>query len=96
MRVAMLMRHDGVTIDQYEQIRKAIDLDANFPQGAVVHMVTHDGNGLRISDVWESADDLNAFAKDRLMPALHQAGITAQPQIEVYPLHALLSPELVG
>lgn len=91
MSVAMIMRWDGFTTEQYDKVRTMVDLDQNFPPGAKLHVVTHDGSALRVTDVWESGEALNTFVNNRLMPAIHSIGVTTQPEVEVYPLHALLS-----
>jgi hypothetical protein len=88
----MFMRWDGVTLDQYEEARKIVKWEDNVPEGAVLHISTHDGKSLRVTDVWESAEDLNNFVNNRLMPVTIQLGITNQPQVEVYPLHAIFAP----
>jgi hypothetical protein len=93
MRIAMFFKWDGVTLDQYEQVREKVDWENNVAEGAVLHICSHDGNALRITDVWESAEDFNNFVNDRLMPATTALGITTQPQVEIYPLHALFIPE---
>ena len=93
MRIAMFMRWEGVTLEQYDHISDIVDMKDNFPEGAVVHICSHDGSALRITDVWESAEDFNTYVAERLMPATKEVGITGEPQVEVYPLHALFAPE---
>ena len=48
--------------------------------------------GLRATDVWESADHFNRFVEERLMPAVTEIGIEGQPDVELYPLHAVFNP----
>jgi len=89
----MFMRWEGVTIDQYEQVRPIVNWEGNVPEGAVLHVCSHDGKSLRVTDVWESAEDLNNFVNNRLMPETSKI-TDVQPQVEVYPLHALFTPAL--
>ena len=91
----MHMRWEGVSLDQYEQIRPIVNWEGNVPEGAVLHVCSHDGQALRVNDVWESAEDLNNFVNNRLMPEVIKIGVTSQPQVEVYPLHALFTPAFV-
>jgi hypothetical protein len=91
-RIVMIMKWDGITTDQYDEVRQAVNWEGNHPKGGVIHIATHDGNNLRVTDVWESADDLNTFINERLMPGVHQVGVESQPQVEIYPLHALFTP----
>jgi len=92
MKIAMQMRWNGVTIDQYDKVRSIVNWEENVPQGAILHLCTHDGNALRVTDVWDSAENFNTFAHKRLMPGVVEVGITSQPEVEVYPLHALFTP----
>ena len=66
--------------------------EGNVPEGAVLHVCSHDGKSLRVTDVWEAADDLNNFVKNRLMPETIKIGINTEPHVEVYPLHAIFAP----
>jgi hypothetical protein len=90
-----------ITKDQYDTIRKEIDWDHNHPAGAVFHAASFDENGrAHVADVWESADELNAFAQSSLMPAFQKFGFTP-PNVEVYPAHnvgayAGISKYLIG
>ena len=92
MRVVMMMKWDGVTTAQYEQLRKIVNWEGNKPKGAVFHVAAFGSNAIRVTDIWESADDFNSFVQNRLMPGVAQAGIAGQPQVEVYPLHAIYVP----
>ena len=92
MRIAMLMNWEGVTQEQYDQVRSIVNWESDIPNGAVLHVATHDGNALRVTDVWESGEALNNFVQDRLMPGVAKVGITSQPKIEVYPVHAIFTP----
>lgn len=93
MRVVMIMKWDGVTPAQYEQVRKSVNWEDNKPNGAVFHVAAFGNNALRVTDIWESADDFNNFVQKRLMPGVAQAGIAGQPQVEIYPVHAIYAPD---
>jgi hypothetical protein len=45
---------------------------------------------VHVADVWESADQLNAFAQHLLMPAFAKLGITP-PSVAVYPTHKVIA-----
>jgi hypothetical protein len=89
MKTMMIMKWDGMTIAQYEQIRKQIDWEGNKPKGAIFHVVSFGNNALHITDIWESADDFNAFVQTRLMPGVAELGFTGQPQVEMFPVHTI-------
>lgn len=89
MSVAMHMKWAGVTPEQYNKVRELTEQDNSHPKGGLFHAVWFDGSGIRITDVWESADDFNNFVQTRLMKATAEAGIQGQPEVEIHPLHTM-------
>lgn len=78
-----------ISKSEYEVLRKEIDWEGQQPQGLIIHAASFDDSGrIHIADVWDSADLMNAFVGQRLLPAFEQFGI-APPQVAVYPLHNL-------
>ena len=92
MRVLMTMKWNGVTPDQYEMVRKSVNWEGDLPKGAVFHAAGFHDGALRVTDIWESAEDFNNFVSSRLMPGVAQTGITGQPEVEVFPVHAVFAP----
>ncbi|HYM19823.1 MAG TPA: hypothetical protein VEW28_02340 [Candidatus Kapabacteria bacterium] len=91
MRVSVFFRWEGATLEQYDALRQIVKWEEDVAAGAVVHICSHDGKSLRITDVWESAEDFNAFVDNRLMPAVKEVGIEGEPEVEIYPLHTLFA-----
>jgi hypothetical protein len=89
MKTMMIMKWDGVTPDQYEQVRKHVNWEGNKPKGAIFHVASFGNNALHVTDIWESADDFNNFVQSRLMDGVAQAGIQGQPQVETFPVQAI-------
>ena len=53
-----------ITKDQYDVIRAELDWEHNHPAGGVFHAASFDDDGTaHVADVWESAEELNAFAQ---------------------------------
>jgi len=77
----------AVVIDQattMEDYRKVLDvLGSEPPAGRLVHAVGEYQGGLRFIDIWESRDQADAFARDRLMPAFTKVfgGPVGAPQM---------------
>lgn len=92
MAIMMIMRWNGVSIEQYEAVKKIVDWEGQPPEGGQLHATAHDGSALRITDVWDSAEAFQAFTDNRLMPGVMAEGITTPPDVEVYPLHDLFIP----
>jgi hypothetical protein len=94
MAIMMIMSWPGVSLEQYDAVKADVNWEGERPVGGVLHATAHDGNGLRITDVWESAEAFQTFVDGRLMPGVAKAGLAGEPHVEVYPLHDLYTPGL--
>jgi hypothetical protein len=88
----MLMEWDGVTLEQYEAARNLVNWEGDPPQGGMFHVAAITDTGLRVTDLWQSAEAFQSFVEQRLMPGVQQLGIQGQPRVEIYPVHALFTP----
>lgn len=87
------MKWDGVTKDHYEAMRKSVQWEPDVPKGAVFHVAAFTDKGIRVTDIWESPEELNEFVEKRLMPGAIAANVPGQPEVEVYPVHAIFCPD---
>ena len=92
MSVVMYMEWEGVTPDQYEAVRKITNFEGDAPKGGEFHVAAFSDKGLRVCDVWESAETFQSFVEKRLMPAVQQAGIQGEPRVQIYPVHNVFTP----
>jgi hypothetical protein len=92
MAVVMIMEWDGVSLEQYEQARGVVRWETDVPPGGLFHVASHDGQKLRVTDVWESAEQFQQFAEQRLMPGVQQVGIQGEPKVEIYPAYSIFAP----
>jgi hypothetical protein len=92
MAVLMLMNWPGVTRQQYEAVMKELDLDRNPPEGGLFHTAAVATDGLRVVDLWDTADKFQKFSDARIMPAVKKVGITTQPKIEILPANNVYLP----
>ena len=92
MAIMMIMSWPGVSLEQYDEVKGLVAWEDEAPVGGIFHATAHDGNGLRITDVWESAEDFQNFVNDRLMPGVSKVGVPGEPNVEVYPLHDIYTP----
>ena len=93
MPIVMNMCWQGVTAEQYDQILELVNWEGDVPDGAKFHAASFDGTGLRVTDVWASADHFNRFVEQRLMPGVQQIGIAGQPEVEITDAHRLFAPD---
>jgi len=61
--------HVPITAEIYARIKDG--LGPQIPPGMIAHLVYRTEAGLRYVDVWQSKDDYEAFAEQRLHPVVH-------------------------
>jgi hypothetical protein len=94
MAIAMFMEWDGVTAAQYDAVRALVNWEGEPPTGGILHVATATDAGLRIADVWESAESFQTFVEQRLMPGVKSLGLPGEPRVEILSLHAVFVPGL--
>lgn len=94
--IAMLMQWPGVTKEQYEQARKIVNWEGDPAPGGLIHIASFDKNGLRVTDVWQTAEQFNHFVEHRLMPGVAQVGVQGQPSVEILPVHEVFTPAYIA
>jgi hypothetical protein len=82
MATVMLMSWPEVSKDQYEQARREINWEGNTPRGAKFHVAWMSTDGFHVLDLWESKEDFERFANERLMAGVQKIGIQGQPKVE--------------
>ena len=83
MAVTMISQFQATT-DQYDEVERRLDLDNNKPDGLLIHTAADIGDGmLRVVDVWESAEQFNAFNEGTLMPIVVE--VMGEPPAETEP-----------
>ena len=87
MAVVMSMRWDGVTADQYDAARDEVKWEVDAPDGAIFHVSWFEDDAIRVIDVWETAEQFQAFAERRLTPGTNKVGIEGQPEVTIQPAH---------
>jgi hypothetical protein len=92
--MAVLMRMDWaeVTPAQYDELRRVVNWEGDRPDGALGHVMAFDESGAHVNDTWESAEQLQTFLDQRLMPGVKQVGVQGQPHVVVLPAHAHYIP----
>ena len=92
MAVMMQMLWPGIGAEEYEAARKHVNWEGDVPPGGMFHVVAITDDGVRVTDVWESAEQFDAFVRDRLMPGVQALGIPGEPQVEIFPAHVVFTP----
>jgi len=93
MTVAIVMDFKGATLDQYDQV---IEKMGFTPGGkgaprSYGHWVTKTADGIRVTDVWATKEDFDAFAADQIGPLTASVGIAGPPEMTFYEVHNYLT-----
>lgn len=79
MPVAFEMNFKGATLEQYDQVMEPMGLssaEAVLP-GALFQWAAKTDDGLRVVDVWETAEAFNDFSEKQIGPFTAQVGSRA-------------------
>ena len=90
MPVVMKMKWDGVTPDQYDEVRDKVRWEDEPPEGGMFHVSWFEGGAMNVVDVWDSPEHFQAFVDDRLMPGVQAIGVEGQPEVDIHPTHRVL------
>ena len=92
MAVAVEMNFAGATMEQYDQVIQKMGLTpkGGTPPGALFHWVAASDDGMRVVDVWESQEQFDQFAQEKITPYSAEVGITEPPEMRVYEVHNYL------
>ena len=75
MSVLIRFAPQGLTAEKYDESIRKLEESGDFPpDGLELHVCFGSDGELRVSEVWDSAEQLDAF-KDRLLPVLSEVGI---------------------
>jgi hypothetical protein len=72
----------ATTTEQYDDTIRRLEQAGDFPpDGLEYHVCFHSDGNLRVSEIWDSREQLDAFG-ERLMPVLQEVGIDpGEPEI---------------
>ena len=84
MSIVVRFPPSNVSKDQYDSVRSALEKAGDWPaDGCELHVCFGDENDIRVSEVWESREKLEAFG-EKLRPKMDEAGIQLAGEPEVY------------
>ena len=74
MAVAVIIRYPDLSPTIYDDAIASLDLDANPPAGAVLHVAAEAEGGLVVTEIWRTEQTFQAFYDYRLVPASGRTG----------------------
>jgi hypothetical protein len=79
-----------VTLEQYDETIRRLEKSGDWlPDGLEYHVAFKLNGNLRVSEIWDSQKQLDAFG-ERLMPLLKDVGIELTGKPEVLEIHNIL------
>jgi len=93
MAVTVFARYPGLSPQLYDEVVATLDLDANPPIGAILHLAGQSDDGIQVTEIWRTEHAFQAF-NDRFVSALQMRGYLSRPTIETAQLHNLFAVEM--
>jgi hypothetical protein len=91
MSVLVRFTPTNVTKEKYEEsLRRLKEAGEWPPEGMELHVAFGPEDNMRVSEVWDSPEQLQAFG-DRLMPILTDIGIEFSGEPELIEVHNVIS-----
>src|ERR1700745_2732137 len=79
-----------VTPEQYDETIRRLEESGDWlPEGLEYHVAFRSNGGLRVSEIWDSAQQFDGFG-ERLMPVLKDAGIELSGEPETLEIHNII------
>jgi len=78
----------SLTKEKYDETNRLLEeAGVEFPpEGLDYHVCFGDDGDLKVSEIWDSREQLDAFG-ERLMPILEQAGVDISGSPEIFEVH---------
>ena len=89
MAVAVIVDIPGGNQQIYEQLTAKLFQDGKLPDGWQIHLAGLTDVGWRIINVVPSQEQFEAFAREKLFPAVQQAE-NVTPQLTFFPVYKLI------
>jgi hypothetical protein len=80
----------SVTTEQYDETIRRLEKSGDWlPDGLEYHVAFGLDGNLRVSEIWDSREQLDAFS-ERLMPVLKDVGIELSGDPEILEIHNIV------
>jgi hypothetical protein len=87
MSVVMRFTPASLTAAKYDEVVRRLEEAGAFPpEGLDYHVCFGSEGDLRVSEIWDSREQFDAFA-ERLMPILTEVGIEFAAEPQVFEVH---------
>jgi hypothetical protein len=87
MSIVVRFPPSNVSKQQYDSVRNELSGAGDWPaEGCQLHVCFGPEDDIRVSEVWESREQLQAFG-DKLRPRMEEAGMQPSGELEVFDVH---------
>ena len=94
MAAVLFMRVPELSLERYDLMMAELELDANPPPGAILHIATEAVGSVNVCEVWQTAEAAESFVERRLRDALAADRVKEPLSYRIEPLHNLFAPDL--
>jgi len=90
MSIVVRFQPASLTSEQYDESLRRLENGGDFPPDGLDYHVCFGSEGnLRVSEIWDSREQLEAFG-ERLMPLLADVGIEFSGDPEIFEVHNIV------
>lgn len=89
MSIVVRFQPANLTSEQYDESIRRLEEGGFPPDGLDYHVCFGSEGNLRVSEIWDSREQLEAFG-ERLMPLLADIGIEFSGEPEIFEVHNLV------
>jgi hypothetical protein len=91
MSIVIRLSPKNLTRQQYDEVEQRLEQVGQWPNppGLEVHLLFGSEGDLRVSEIWDSRQDAEAFGA-HLMPILSEFGIEFSAEPEIFEVHNLV------
>jgi hypothetical protein len=93
MSVVVRYQPVGLTRQQYDEVTRRIEEAGAWPpEGLQMHVLFGTEGDLKVSEIWESSEQLAAFS-EQILPVLNEVGVQQAGEPQVFEVHQLEQPQ---
>jgi hypothetical protein len=96
MATVVIADNPKIDAERFEQVAQKLRQSGDFPPGGLIFQVAGPGEaGWRVVSVWNSRDDFERFASERLAPTWSEFGFTRDDvKFTIYEAHSFVAGDL--
>jgi hypothetical protein len=94
MAVVLFTRVPELNLERYDRMIAELELDANPPAGAILHVASEGAGSVNVCEVWQTREAAESFVERRLREAVAVQGVKEPLSYRIEPLHNLFAPDL--